>query len=101
MDIFYSISVHRSDFELWRRKRLMFEAERENDTAFYYLIVGRFVCKLVNYWAYLGQVNQQPQFVYFLLNFFFTISCSQKLTFASFEFFRIRNTLSNNINISK
>lgn len=31
----------------------------------------------------------------------FTISCSQKLTFASFEFFRIRNTLSNNINISK
>lgn len=39
--------------------------------------------------------------VYFLLNFFFTISCSQKLTFASFEFFRIRNTLSNNINISK
>lgn len=39
--------------------------------------------------------------VCFLLNFFFTISCSQKLTFASFEFFRIRNTLSNNINISK
>lgn len=39
--------------------------------------------------------------LFFIKFFFFTISCSQKLTFASFEFFRIRNTLSNNINISK